>query len=242
MSSLLKVDNIQVNYGPIKAIRDVSLEVPEGSVVAMVGANGAGKSTMLRTISGLLHPVRGSIEFRGRQIQRKEPHHIVGLGIVQVPEGRGILTRMSLTENLRMGAYLRKDGAQVNRDLDQILERFPALGRRATQQGGTLSGGEQQMLAIARALMARPQLLMLDEPSLGLAPLIVREIFLIIRELKAQGITVLLVEQNTREALRVADYGYVLSVGKVAMQDTAANLLGSEAVVRAYLGHGASAA
>ncbi|MDP2935159.1 MAG: ABC transporter ATP-binding protein [Dehalococcoidia bacterium] len=242
MSSLLKVDNIQVNYGPIKAIRDVSLEVPEGSVVAMVGANGAGKSTMLRTISGLLHPVRGSIEFRGRQIQRKEPHQIVGLGIVQVPEGRGILTRMSLTENLRMGAYLRKDGAQVNRDLDQILERFPALGRRATQQGGTLSGGEQQMLAIARALMARPQLLMLDEPSLGLAPLIVREIFLIIRELKAQGITVLLVEQNTREALRVADYGYVLSVGKVAMQDTAANLLGSEAVVRAYLGHGASAA
>jgi branched-chain amino acid transport system ATP-binding protein len=242
MSSLLKVDNIQVNYGPIKAIRDVSIEVPEGSVVALVGANGAGKSTMLRTISGLLHPVRGSIEFRGRQIQRKEPHHIVGLGIVQVPEGRGILTRMSLTENLRMGAYLRKDGAQVNRDLEQILERFPALGRRATQQGGTLSGGEQQMLAIARALMARPQLLMLDEPSLGLAPLIVREIFLIIRELKAQGITVLLVEQNTREALRVADYGYVLSVGKVAMQDTAANLLGSEAVVRAYLGHGASAA
>lgn len=242
MSSLLKVDNIQVNYGPIKAIRDVSIEVPEGSVVALVGANGAGKSTMLRTISGLLHPVRGSIEFRGRQIQRKEPHQIVDLGIVQVPEGRGILTRMSLTENLRMGAYLRKDGAQVNRDLEQILERFPALGRRATQQGGTLSGGEQQMLAIARALMARPQLLMLDEPSLGLAPLIVREIFLIIRELKAQGITVLLVEQNTREALRVADYGYVLSVGKVAMQDTAANLLGSEAVVRAYLGHGASAA
>lgn len=242
MSSLLKVDNIQVNYGPIKAIRDVSLEVPEGSVVALVGANGAGKSTMLRTISGLLHPVRGSIEFRGRQIQRKEPHQIVDLGIVQVPEGRGILTRMSLTENLRMGAYLRKDGAQVNRDLEQILERFPLLGRRASQMGGTLSGGEQQMLAIARALMARPQILMLDEPSLGLAPLIVREIFLIIRELKAQGITVLLVEQNTREALRVADYGYVLSVGKVAMQDTAANLLGSEAVVRAYLGHGASAA
>lgn len=242
MSSLLKVDNIQVNYGPIKAIRDVSIEVPEGSVVALVGANGAGKSTMLRTISGLLHPVRGSIEFRGRQIQRKEPHQIVDLGIVQVPEGRGILTRMSVTENLRMGAYLRKDGAQVNQDLEQILERFPLLGRRASQMGGTLSGGEQQMLAIARALMARPQILMLDEPSLGLAPLIVREIFLIIRELKTQGITVLLVEQNTREALRVADYGYVLSVGKVAMQDTAANLLGSEAVVRAYLGHGASAA
>jgi len=242
VSILLRVDDIHVNYGPIRAIRGVSLEVPEGSVVAMVGANGAGKSTILRTISGLLHPIRGGIEFRGEPIHRKEPHQIVEKGIVQVPEGRGILTRMSVVDNLRMGAYLRKDGAQVGRDVEEILERFPALKRRAGQTGGTLSGGEQQMLAIARALMGRPQILMLDEPSLGLAPLIVREIFRIIRELKAQGITVLLVEQNTREALRVADYGYVLSVGRVAMHDTASNLLGSEAVVRAYLGKGKSAA
>jgi len=242
VSTLLKVDNVHVNYGPVRAIRGVSLEVPEGSVVALVGANGAGKSTILRTISGLLHPIRGSIEFHGQPIHRKEPHQMVGRGIVQVPEGRGILTRMSVVENLRMGAYLRRDGAQVNRDLDEIMERFPALKIRAGQTGGTLSGGEQQMLAIARGLMAKPKILMLDEPSLGLAPLIVREIFRIIRELKAQGITVLLVEQNTREALRVADYGYVLSVGRVVMQDTAANLLGSEAVVRAYLGKGTSAA
>lgn len=238
MSTLLKVDNIHVSYGPIKAIRGVSLEVPEGSVVALVGANGAGKSTMLRAISGLLHPTQGSIEFGGKPIHRREPHQIVERGIVQVPEGRGILTRMSVTENLRMGAYLRKDWAQINRDLEAVLQRFPPIQRRANQAGGTLSGGEQQMLGIARALMGHPRLLMLDEPSLGLAPLIVREIFGIIRELRAQGITVLLVEQNTREALRVADYGYVLSVGRVVMQDTAANLLGSEAVVRAYLGHG----
>lgn len=242
MSILLKVDNIHVNYGPVRAVKGVSLEVPEGSVVALVGANGAGKSTILRTISGLLHPVRGTIEFRGQPIHRKEPHQVVKMGIAQVPEGRGILTRMSTTENMRMGAYLRKDWAQVGRDLEELLERFPLLKARASQAGATLSGGEQQILAIARGLMARPQILMLDEPSLGLAPLIVRDIFRIIRELKAQGITVLLVEQNTREALRVADYGYVLSVGQVVMEGTAAELLGSEAVMRAYLGKGASAA
>ncbi len=241
MSTLLKLNDIHVNYGPIKAIKGVSLEVPEGSVVALVGANGAGKSTILRTISGLLHPVRGSMEFRGKPIHKMDPHHLVQLGLVQVPEGRGILTRMNVTENLLMGAYLRKD-KQVGRDVDELMERFPSLKRRANQAGGTLSGGEQQMLAIARALMAKPQVLMLDEPSLGLAPLIVREIFRIIRELKSQGITVLLVEQNTREALRVADHGYVLSVGKVVMHDSASNLLGSEEVVRAYMGKGSTAA
>ncbi|MDO8689734.1 MAG: ABC transporter ATP-binding protein [Dehalococcoidia bacterium] len=241
MSNLLSLREVHVNYGPIKAIKGVSLEVEEGSVVALVGANGAGKSTILRTISGLLHPVRGTIEFQGKTISRREPHQVVALGIVQVPEGRGILTRMSVLDNLRMGAYLRND-RQVGRDMDELLERFPALKARANQSGGTLSGGEQQMLAIARALMAKPKILMLDEPSLGLAPLIVREIFRIIRELKSQGITVLVVEQNTREALRVADYGYVLSVGKVAMQDKASILLGSEDVVRAYMGRGTTAA
>ncbi len=241
MSVLLSLKDIHVNYGPIKAIKGVSLEVTEGSVVALVGANGAGKSTILRTISGLLHPVRGTIEFQGQTISRKEPHQVVGLGIVQVPEGRGILTRMSVIDNMRMGAYLRSD-RQVGQDIEGLLERFPALKRRAHQPGGNLSGGEQQMLAIARALMAKPKILMLDEPSLGLAPLIVREIFRIIQELKSQGITVLVVEQNTRAALRVADYGYVLSVGKVAMEDKAANLLGSEDVVRAYMGKGTTAA
>ncbi|MDP2659396.1 MAG: ABC transporter ATP-binding protein [Dehalococcoidia bacterium] len=241
MSNLLSLREVHVNYGPIKAIKGVSLEVEEGSVVALVGANGAGKSTILRTISGLLHPVRGTVEFRGQTISRREPHQIVALGIVQVPEGRGILTRMSVLDNLRMGAYLRDD-RNVGRDIDEVLERFPALKMRAHQPGATLSGGEQQMLAIARALMAKPKILMLDEPSLGLAPLIVREIFRIIRELKSQGITVLVVEQNTREALRVADYGYVLSVGKVAMKDKASNLLGSEDVVRAYMGKGTTAA
>lgn len=235
-STLLRADSLQVNYGPIRAIHDVSLEVPEGSVVAMVGANGAGKSTILRTISGLLHPSRGTIEFMGKPIHHMEPHQIVGMGIVQVPEGRGILTRMSVAENLRMGAFLRRDLGGISADLALVYEKFPWLKQRAGQSGGTLSGGEQQMLAIARALMARPRLLMLDEPSLGLAPMVVREIFDIVRDLREQGITVLLVEQNTREALRVADYGYVLEVGRVVMHDTAANLLGSEEVVRAYLG------
>lgn len=236
---LLKLDDVHVNYGAIRAIRGASLEVPEGAVVALVGANGAGKSTLLHAISGLLRPVKGGIEFRGQPIHRKDPHQIVGMGIVHVPEGRGILTRMSLRENLRMGAHLRKDRDQVERDMETVLERFPALKRRESAPGGTLSGGEQQMLAIARALVARPQLLMLDEPSLGLAPLIVKEIFRVIGELRSQGVTILLVEQNMREALRVADYGYVLCAGQVALQGTAADLLGSQALVRACLGQGA---
>jgi len=238
MSALLQIENLHVGYGPIAAIRGVNIEVNEGQIVTIIGANGAGKTTLLRGISGILRPTAGKITLKGEVISGKDPHQIVKKGIVHVPEGRGILSRMTVLENLRMGAFTRDDRDEINRDLDQMCQKFPWIRERLDQLGGTLSGGQQQMLAIARGLMARPELLMLDEPSLGLAPLITAQIFEIIRDLKKEGRTVLLVEQNTREALKVTDIAYVMELGRIVMKDSAEALLENEKVVRAYLGAG----
>jgi branched-chain amino acid transport system ATP-binding protein len=233
---MLRARNLHVHYGSIRALKGISLEVGEGEMVALIGANGAGKTTLLNTLSGFNRPKKGEILFRGKEIQGLSPHEIVGRGIVQVPEGRSILTRMTVMENLEMGAYIRKDRAEIKRDLDKILEKFPRLQERRGQLGGTLSGGEQQMLAIGRALMGRPQILLLDEPSMGLSPLLVREVFGIIREIKAAGTTLLLVEQNVKMALREADRGYVLENGSIVFQESAGELLKSPLVQEAYLG------
>ncbi|MGA2958590.1 MAG: ABC transporter ATP-binding protein [Thermodesulfobacteriota bacterium] len=233
---MLEVRDLHVHYGSIRAVKGISLEVKEGEVVALIGANGAGKTTLLNTISGFLRPRQGMIRFQGKEIQGLPPNAVVSRGIVQVPEGRSILTQMTVMENLEMGAYLRKDAPEVRRDLDNILQRFPRLRERKNQLGGTLSGGEQQMLAIGRALMAKPQILLLDEPSMGLSPLMVKEVFQIIRDIKTAGTTLLLVEQNARMALREADRGYVLENGSVVLQESAAELLNSRLVQEAYLG------
>ena len=233
---MLEVRDLQVHYGSIRAVKGITLKVKEGEVVALIGANGAGKTTLLNTISGFLRPREGIILFQGAEIQRLSPSTIVSRGIVQVPEGRSILTQMTVMENLEMGAYLRKDGPEVKKDLDRILERFPRLMERKNQLGGTLSGGEQQMLAISRALMGRPKILLLDEPSMGLSPLMVKEVFQIIRGIKKAGTTLLLVEQNARMALRLADRGYVLENGAVVFQESAEELLKSRLVQEAYLG------
>ena len=233
---MLQARDLQVHYGSIRALKGISLEVSEGEMVALIGANGAGKTTLLNTLSGFNRPKKGAILFRGKEIQGLSPHEIVGRGIVQVPEGRSILTQMTVMENLEMGAYIRKDRVEIKRDLDKILGKFPRLHERRTQLGGTLSGGEQQMLAIGRALMARPQILLLDEPSMGLSPLLVREVFGIIREIKTAGTTLLLVEQNAKMALREADRGYVLENGSIVFQESAAELLKSPLVQEAYLG------
>jgi branched-chain amino acid transport system ATP-binding protein len=233
---MLEVRDLHVHYGSIRAVKGISLEVKEGEVVALIGANGAGKTTLLNTISGFLRPRQGMIRFQGKEIQGLPPNAVVSRGIVQVPEGRSILTQMTVMENLEMGAYLRKDAPEVRRDLDNILQRFPRLRERKNQLGGTLSGGEQQMLAIGRALMAKPQILLLDEPSMGLSPLMVKEVFQIIRDIKTAGTTLLLVEQNARMALREADRGYVLKNGSVVLQESAAELLNSRLVQEAYLG------
>jgi branched-chain amino acid transport system ATP-binding protein len=233
---MLEVHNLHVHYGSIRALKGISLEVKEGEMVGLIGANGAGKTTLLNTLSGFNRPKQGEILFRGRGIQGLPPNEIVAQGMVQVPEGRSILTQMTVLENLEMGAYIRKDSQEVRRDLDKILERFPRLQERRGQLGGTLSGGEQQMLAIGRALMGRPQILLLDEPSMGLGPLLVREVFQIIREIKTAGTTLLLVEQNARMALREADRGYVLENGSIVFQESAAELLKSRMVQEAYLG------
>jgi len=233
---MLEVRNLHVHYGSIRALKGVSLEVKEGEMVALIGANGAGKTTLLNTLSGFNRPKQGEILFRGGEIQGLPPNEIVARGMVQVPEGRSILTQMTVLENLEMGAYIRKDSQEVRRDLDKILERFPRLQERRGQLGGTLSGGEQQMLAIGRALMGRPQILLLDEPSMGLSPLLVREVFQIIREIKTAGTTLLLVEQNARMALREADRGYVLENGSIVFQESAGELLKSRLVREAYLG------
>ena len=233
---MLEVHNLHVHYGSIRALKGISLEVKEGEMVGLIGANGAGKTTLLNTLSGFNRPKQGEILFRGRGIQGLPPNEIVAQGMVQVPEGRSILTQMTVLENLEMGAYIRKDSQEVRRDLDKILERFPRLQERRGQLGGTLSGGEQQMLAIGRALMGRPQILLLDEPSMGLSPLLVREVFQIIREIKTAGTTLLLVEQNARMALREADRGYVLENGSIVFQESAAELLKSRMVQEAYLG------
>ncbi len=231
---MLKVDNINVFYGNIHAIRDVSFEVNDGEVVALIGANGAGKSTTLKTVSGLLPSRTGSISFLGQNIDRIPPHKRVAMGLSQVPEGRRIFLQMTVLENLQMGAFTSK--ADVREDLENVFARFPRLKERRNQIGGTLSGGEQQMLAMGRALMSHPKLLMLDEPSMGLAPILVEQIFEIISRLHETGTTILLVEQNAQMALSVADRAYVLETGKITLSGTGKELAASEQVKKAYLG------
>ncbi len=233
---MLKVDNIHTFYGQIEALKGISIEVNEGEIVTLIGANGAGKSTTLKTISGQLTPAEGTIEFEGESLIGTAAHLVTAKGIVQVPEGRRIFPRMSVLENLEMGAYLRKDKAGVLEDLDRAFELFPRLADRRAQKGGTLSGGEQQMLAMARAMMARPRLLMLDEPSMGLAPVIVDVIFDTIKKLNKEGMTILLVEQNAAMALQTANRGYVLEIGKVALEGPGKELLHNEQVRKTYLG------
>jgi branched-chain amino acid transport system ATP-binding protein len=235
---LLQVDGIRVAYGGIEALRGVSFDVDEGEIVTLLGANGAGKTTTLRTLSGLLRPRAGTITFAGQRVDDIPPHQMVRLGIGHVPEGRRIFPRMSVRENLTMGAYHRRDDSAE--DMERVFELFPVLRDRQSQDGGTLSGGEQQMLAIGRALMSRPRLLLLDEPSMGLAPMIVARIFEIIREINQQGTTVFLVEQNAAQALRLANRGYVLETGEIVMSDRADALLTNSRIREAYLGEGAA--
>jgi len=233
---LLEVEALDVYYGAVHALKGVSLRAEQGEIVTLIGANGAGKSTLLRTLSGLVRPRAGSVRFEGRDLTRLPAHEIVGLGVSQAPEGRMVFANLSVEDNLELGAYRRKDRAGVRKDRDEVYRLFPRLLERRRQQAGTLSGGEQQMLAIGRALMPRPRLLLLDEPSLGLAPLLVREIFRTIREINQAGVTVLLVEQNAHMALSVAGRGYVLETGSVRLEDRAAALLANPKVRDAYLG------
>ena len=235
MEPILKVSDINVYYGAIHAIKGVSFEVNPGEVVTLIGANGAGKSTTLQTVSGLLHSRTGSIEFLGENLMGVPAHKVVAKGLAQVPEGRRVFLQMTVEENLEMGAYTRS-GGDIDADLEKVYAYFPRLMERRRQIAGTLSGGEQQMLAVGRALMSRPKLMMLDEPSLGLAPLVVQDIFSIIREINRQGVTVLLIEQNANAALRIADYGYVLETGVIALTGTGEELLRNESVREAYLG------
>lgn len=233
---MLQITDLVVNYGQIQALKGVSLRVEQGEVVTLIGANGAGKSTLLQTISGIIHPLRGSILAYDQEIKRMPADKIVKMGISQVVEGRAILTRMTVQENLEMGAFLRRDSDQIRQDMEAIFERFHALRERKNKLAGTLSGGEQQMLAMGRALMSRPKLLMMDEPSLGLAPLFVSEIFKIIRELNREGITILLVEQNAKKALQVANRGYVIETGRIVLEGLGQELLNDRKVQEAYLG------
>jgi branched-chain amino acid transport system ATP-binding protein len=235
---MLKVKNIETYYGPILAIRGVSMEVQEAQIAAILGPNGAGKTTILKTIMGLLEdqPDKGTIEFAGQRIDRKDAEQIVRMGISYVPEGREVFPELTVDENLRMGAFSRTDRAQIKEDYQSVLRHFPILASRKNQWAGTLSGGEQQMLAIGRALMARPKLLMLDEPSLGLSPILVREIFRIIQELNQEGITILLVEQNARMALRIAHFGFVLENGRIVLANTPDVLMQDQDVREFYLG------
>jgi len=234
---MLKIKNIETFYGNIKALKDVSLEISEGEIITLIGANGAGKTTTLMSICGIVPPRSGEILFMGQPIHNLSPNKIVSLGISQVPEGRRIFPYLSVMENLDMGAFLRTDGDGIKRDMEYIFELFPILAERRYQAGGTLSGGEQQMLAISRALMAQPQLLLMDEPSLGLAPLVVKQIFEIIRKINTENnTTVFLVEQNANLALKVAHRGYVMETGRITLADSAGNLLADEKVKKAYLG------
>ncbi|MBI2842570.1 MAG: ABC transporter ATP-binding protein [Armatimonadetes bacterium] len=233
---MLDIQDVEVYYGAIQALYAINVSVQEGEIVTLIGANGAGKSTTLRTISGLVRPRRGRVRFMDKDISGLPPHEVVRLGISQSPEGRRVFSNLSVFENLEMGAYVRSDPEGMASDLEQVFGLFPRLRERAKQGAGTLSGGEQQMLAIGRALMSRPKLLLLDEPSLGLAPFLVREIFGIITDIRSKGTTVLLVEQNARQALSIADRGYVLETGQVLISDTAEELLASEMIQKAYLG------
>ena len=236
MAALLELDSVDAFYGRIQALRGMSIRVEKGEVVALIGSNGAGKTTTLRTISGLMHPQSGTIRFDGRDITRTPPSRIVEMGISQSPEGRRLFPRMTVIDNLRMGAYTRNDRQGVLDDMENVFRLFPRLQERRAQIAGTLSGGEQQMLAMGRALMARPKVMMLDEPSLGLAPILIETIFSIVREINSQGTTVLLVEQNANKALEVANRGYVLETGVVVQEGTGRELLASEEVQKAYLG------
>lgn len=231
---MLKINNLSVNYGGIKAVRDISFEVPDGEIVTLIGANGAGKSTTLRAIAGLVKTAGGEILWNDRNIRGEKVQDIVSKGITLVPEGRRVFPNLSVLENLKVGAYLRKD--DLTEDLSMVYDLFPRLKERSWQLSGTLSGGEQQMLAVGRALMSRPKLMMMDEPSLGLAPLIVKDIFSIIREINKQGVTILLVEQNANMALHTANIGYVLETGRVTLKGSGQELLDNEAVRKAYLG------
>ena len=233
---MLKIENLHVAYGGIQALRGISLEVPDGKIVTLIGANGAGKSTTLRTISGLVKAQSGSIQWNGEELLGKPIDRIISAGIAMSPEGRRVFADMTVLENLKIGAYLRRDRAEIQRDLEWVYDLFPRLKERSWQLAGTLSGGEQQMLAVGRALMSRPRLMMLDEPSLGLAPLVVQDIFSIIREINRQGVPVLLIEQNANMALKTADLAYVLETGSITLSGTGAELLANEKVKEAYLG------
>ncbi|MBM7710338.1 ABC transporter ATP-binding protein [Enterococcus lemanii] len=232
---MLKIENLTVKYGLIEAIHDVSFSVNQGEIVSLIGANGAGKTSILRTISGLVRPSQGSITFEGAAIEKEAPQKIVAKGLSHVPEGRHIFAGLTVQENLEMGAFLRKD-KNLQDEYEAVYTRFPILKERRKQDAATLSGGEQQMLAMGRALMSKPKLLLLDEPSMGLAPIFIREIFLIIEEIKKQGTTVLLIEQNANMALSIADRGYVLETGKIVLEGTGKELLASDSVKKAYLG------
>jgi len=233
---ILELQNLNVNYGGIQALKNINLTINQGEVVTLIGANGAGKTTTLRAISKIVNPKSGEIIYSGRNITRRQPHEVVKLGIAHSPEGRRVLARQTVFDNLMLGAYIRTNQAEVKTDIQRQFEIFPRLSQRRNQLAGTLSGGEQQMLAIARALMSRPKLLLLDEPSLGLAPAIVREIFSIIENLRATGVTILLVEQNANLALQIADRGYVLEAGSITLTGAASELISDERVKKAYLG------
>ncbi len=234
--AMLEVKDLEVNYGVIKAIKGVSFEVNEGEVIALIGANGAGKTTILHTVSGLLNKTAGSVIFEGNDITKMPAHKIVSLGMAHVPEGRRVFAQLSVYENLKMGAYTRKDKKEIEDTLQMVYERFPRLKERRNQIAGTLSGGEQQMLAMGRALMSHPKLVLMDEPSMGLSPIFVEEIFKIIRDISAGGTTVLLVEQNAKKALSIADRAYVLETGNITLTGDAKELMNDESVKKAYLG------
>ena len=236
MSSLLEIRDLKVNYGGIEALKGISFDVNEGEIVTLIGANGAGKSTTLRAIMSVVNPASGSISYDGRDITHAATHDIVNRGIVLVPEGRRVFPNLTVLENLRIGAYLREDKDAIEHDIEHVYSLFPRLKERHWQQAGTISGGEQQMLAVGRAMMAKPKLMMMDEPSLGLAPLVVKDIFSIIRDLKSEGITILLIEQNANAALRCADHGLVLETGSITLSGSGEELLNNPQVKEAYLG------
>ena len=231
---MLKIENLSVNYGGINAVTNVSLEVPDGKIITLIGANGAGKSTILRTVAGLVKPKEGIITYNGEEITNLHTNDIVAKGITLVPEGRRIFPNLTVLENIKIGAYMRKDN--LNEDIEWVYSLFPRLKERHWQMAGTLSGGEQQMLAVARALMSKPKIMMMDEPSLGLAPIIVKDIFDIIKKINSQGVTILLIEQNANMALKAADYGYVLETGNITLEGKGSELLANESVKKAYLG------
>ena len=234
---MLKIDNLVVAYGGIEALKGISLEVEEGKIVTLVGANGAGKSTTLRAIMGLVKPVSGSINYQGIDLLKEKTQNMAQSGITLVPEGRRVFSNLTVLENIKIGAFYRKDEKDIKADIEWVFKLFPILKERSWQQAGTLSGGEQQMLAVGRALMSRPKLMMMDEPSLGLAPMIVKDIFHIIREIHQQGVTILLIEQNANAALHIADVGYVMETGRITLKGSGRELLANEEVKQAYLGH-----